>query len=159
MLNLNKMKQFEYALSVFSEVSNKKYKFIFEYNGKLATATFLSSFRTFPISVKYNEKFSRVETHTEWESLEYDLIALRHIIFEKMKSSDTFSSPIFIPDLNDMVDAIYSLIDEISENLISIDDLNLGTNLTFLESDIHFDSYRFPDDALFNVVSVQELDN
>ncbi|MBE4727741.1 hypothetical protein LES9216_00021 [Leuconostoc suionicum] len=159
MLNINKMKQFEYALAVFTEMSKKRYKFIFEYNGKLATATFLSPFITFPVSEKYNEKFKRIETRTEWDSTDYDLITLRHIIFEKMKSTDAFSNSFSIPNLSDMVNAIYALIDTLPEDLLPINNLNLATNLTFLETDMHFDFYRFPNDSLFNVVSVQELDN
>lgn len=159
MLNINNMKQFEYALAVFSENRETKYKIIFEYNGKLATAKFLTPFITFPVSIKYDEKFMRVETRTQWEDEHFDLIALRHIIFEKMQSMGSFSNRLFIPDSIDLIDTVYSFIDRLPDDLTPVDSLKTVTNLHLLESDIHFDSYRFPDDALFNVVSVEEMDN
>lgn len=156
-MNINKMQQFEYALSVFSEVSNRKFQFVCEQNGKLFTGQFLDRFTAFPNAQSYGKKFNRIITPTDYEKTDFDVIKLRHIIFDNF--TDQFSNRIHVPKTEDLVNTIYSLLNQVPQNLTSLNNFGIVQNVNFLESGLHFDSYRFPETAEFNVVSVCEKDN
>ena len=158
-MKFNQVRQFEYALSFFSEINHKNYQFTFEYLGKHLTASFLNFVNSFPISSEYDYKFDRQDSTTSGNDKEYDLIYLRHLIADKFNDLSYGSNKISVPETIDLINAINSIINDFPENLTFVDNFNLATNVTFLESNLHFDSYRFPDNSEFNIVSVQDLDN
>lgn len=156
-MKINHLQLFEYALSIFSEQTNSKFQFVVEYNNKLITGHFLPDFVVFPAAQNYGNKFNRIKILTDYQKTEFGIIQMRHLIFDKLQ--DSFSNTLHIPDTIDLINTINSLINQVSDDAQSVDEFHIGTDITFLESNLHFDSYRFPDDAQFTVVSVRELDN
>lgn len=157
MMNISKIQQFEYALSVFSEVSDYNFRFVCEQGGKLFTGHFLSDFSVFPNAESYGEKFNRINKPTDFNMVDFDVIKIRHLIFDKFQ--DDFSGRVYVPNTEDLVNAIYSLLNQVPDDSKSTNNFGIVRNVNFLESGLHFDSYRFPETSKFNVVSVQKLGN
>ncbi|WP_195330679.1 hypothetical protein [Leuconostoc lactis] len=152
----NDLQLFEYALSVFSENSKTRYKMIVEYNGKLLTGKFLPDNKTFPEVHKYKKTFKRDTIWISASSKEYGVIQLRHKIVDTFVNGN--SNKMAIPDHLDLINAINSLIPDIPSDAEVVNNFHIATNVKFLETNLSFDFYRFPDDAQFNVVSLQPID-
>lgn len=155
-MNFNDLQLFEYALSFFSEISKVRYKMIVEYNGKLLTGKFLPDDKTFPTVHKYEKNFKRDSTWINFSSKEYGVIQLRRKIVDTFVNGNSDDVP--VPDSLDLINAINSLIPDIPSDAEVVNDFHIATDVEFLETNLSFDFYRFPDDSQFNVVSLQPID-
>lgn len=157
-MNFTDLQNTSYALSIISEGrNNPTYRPIVEYNGKLLVANFLKNdFDLFPKELKYNSRFKEeIVRFTDFEEgTDYQVIDLRKKYFQTFLDSYTKRSS--VPNDEHLINAIISLVNDTDKSLKPLNTFNIAYNVKFLESGLTFDSYRFPDDAAFNLVALQK---
>lgn len=156
-MNYNSLQLFEHALFVFSDNSNSKYEMIIEYNNKLITGQFLSDVSTHPQSKKYTNYYHREFVAVDYPNSNFATVEILKFMHEHFVSA--FNNQLLIPETKDLINAINHVVSLVSDDAEPLDTFNTATNVTFLETNLKFDFYRFPDDATFNVVSLKKLDN
>lgn len=157
-MNFTDLQNTSYALSIISEdMNNPTYLPIVEYNGKLLVANFLKNdFDFFPKELKYNSRFQEETVRfTDFEEgTDYQVIDLRKKYFQTFL--DSFTKRSSVPNDEHLINAIISLVNDTDKSLKPLNTFNIAYNVKFLESGLTFDSYRFPDDAAFNLVALQK---